>query len=47
MNVSDIKLKGINAAGTDYIDLTRSGHWILTDATGHEDTSGKLQHSQT
>ena len=43
MNVSDIKLKGINAAGTDYIGFNQNrGHWILTDATGHEDTSGKI-----
>ena len=43
MNVSDIKLKGINAAGTDYIGFNQNrGHWILTDAAGHEDTSGKV-----
>lgn len=43
MNISDIKLKGINAAGTDYIGFNQNrGHWILTDATGHEDTSGKV-----
>ena len=43
MNVSDIKLKGINAAGTDYIGFNQNrGHWILTDAAGHEDTSGKI-----
>lgn len=43
MNVSDIKLKGINAAGTDYIGFNQNrGHWILTDATDHEDTSGKV-----
>ena len=43
MNVSDIKLKGINVAGTDYIGFNQNrGHWILTDAAGHEDTSGKI-----
>ena len=37
------KLKGINAAGTDYIGFNQNrGHWILTDATGHEDTSVKI-----
>ena len=43
INVSDIKLKGINAAGTDYIGFNQNrGHWILTDAAGHED--GKWCH---
>lgn len=43
MNVSDIKLKGINAAGAEYIGFNQNrGHWILTDAAGHEDTSGKV-----
>ena len=43
MNVSNIKLKGINAAGTDYIGFNQArGHWILTGADGSEDTSGKV-----
>lgn len=43
MNVSNIKLKGINAAGTDYIGFNLNrGHWILTDAYGREDTSLKI-----
>ena len=43
MNVSAIKLKGINAAGAEYIGFNQNrGHWILTDAAGHEDTSGKI-----
>lgn len=43
MNVSDIKLKGINAVGAEYIGFNQNhGHWILTDAAGHEDTSGKI-----
>lgn len=42
MNISNIKLKGINAAGTDYIGFNQSqGHWILTGADGREDTSSK------
>lgn len=47
-DVSDIKLKGIGA-GTDYIDLKSriTRHWmaILSDATGHEDISWKLNTS--
>ena len=32
-----------NATGTDYIGFNQNrGHWILTDAAGHEDTSGKV-----
>lgn len=43
MNLSDIKLKGINAAGMDYIGFNQSkGHWIITDASGKEDTSGTI-----
>lgn len=43
MNVSDIRLKGINTAGSEYIGFNQNrGHWILTDAAGHEDTSGKV-----
>lgn len=42
MNVSDINLRGINTAGSDYIGFNKNlGHWILTDAAGHENTSGK------
>lgn len=42
-DISDIKVRGINAAGKDYIGFQQSkGHWILTSANGKEDKSGKI-----
>ena len=43
LDISHIKVKGINKAGANYIGFNQDrGHWILTSADGREDTSGKM-----
>lgn len=43
LDITNIKVKGINKAGTAYIGFNQDrGHWILTSADGKQDTSGKI-----
>ena len=38
LTISNIRVKGINKAGTDYIGFNQDrGHWIITSADGKED----------
>ena len=40
LTISNIRVKGINKAGTDYIGFNKDrGHWIITSADGKEDVS--------
>ena len=42
-DVSGLKVKGINTAGSEYIGFNQArGHWILTLPDGREDTSGNI-----
>lgn len=43
MDISNIKVKGVNKAGAPYIGFNQDrGHWILATADGKEDTSGRI-----
>lgn len=43
LNISNIRVKGINKAGMEYIGFNQDqGHWIITSANGKEDTSRKI-----
>ena len=43
LTISNIRVKGINKAGTDYIGFNQDrGHWIITSADGKEDVSGNI-----
>lgn len=43
LTISNIRVKGINKAGTDYIGFNQDkGHWTITSADGKEDVSGNI-----